>query len=799
MSGHKSLIIVLLALLLAVVMPQSSVRATGQVAGEGVGRDILRMAREKKTGRKETPPAKTVRETTAAATTKAVEDETAKTTTVAPTPPAAAQTLAVSGDELLNLLPVDCLACVRINNLDTTLGAVDQYITGISPFPVGLLAKAQLGGMLGNPTLEGVNSQGDFAVFATVLPGDNAGADMMPEVTVGMLIPVTGPEFSQRIPNSQLPGTNHALIIPASPESTDAVRKQLLTSSFAAGLSAATARQSKTTPVWGYVNIAKAVELFGPMAFDQLDQAKEMMAQAGAQPGVSEANTKMAVAYLDFIKQYAVQLDSLSLNITPEPDTLGLSLKLAARPNSELAGLLVKDPSMRPGYRLAGLLNSPAAVNFVAKTNKPLFTKLNTAMIDLFTQSMGDTLTPAQIRNWKTMMADIADNMGQEVAIAFSFAQAMPPFTIKEVIYAPDPKAALDQVNAGLQLANEMYKAMGLDATLATEPDQPYKGVQIHAIRFNMKAPPEASEEEKLMIESMFGSAGSAFNFKFAAAGSFMLVAGGPDADKDMRQLIDQALSGRVPSPTGDIRAAMAAIPNAASTDFVASVNVIRLLSGMGAMMSAMPIPGGQMMGRMFSQLDMPTESCIAIAGKVDNGAATLQIALPKQHLLEIAAIGAKLQETMTIQGGQPQTSSVSAEGSSDDLLIRPGIGVGGVEFGMTVDQMKDILGKPDVAATGISYMYKSLGIEIVAKDRQIISAISCGNPNNVDTAVVKALEKACKFKTAEGVGIGSTEARITDAFGPPTRRSGNRLLYKEKGMAFTLADDKVIGIWLQK
>jgi hypothetical protein len=95
--------------------------------------------------------------------------------------------------------------------------------------------------------------------------------------------------------------------------------------------------------------------------------------------------------------------------------------------------------------------------------------------------------------------------------------------------------------------------------------------------------------------------------------------------------------------------------------------------------------------------------------------------------------------------------------------------------------------------------MYKSLGIEIVARDRQIISAISCGNPNNVDTAVVKALEKACKFKTAEGIGIGSTEARITNAFGPPTRRSGNRLLYKDKGMAFTLADDKVIGIWLQK
>ncbi len=660
MPRHRSLMI---ALLLAVVMPLSSVLATAQVAGESVGRDIMRMAREKKTGRKETPPVKTVEETTAAAT-QAVEDETIKikTTAVVPTPPVAAITAAVSGDELLNVLPADCLACLRINSLDTTLGAVDQYLTGVlpQPIPVAMLAKMQLGQMLGDPTLEGINSQGDFAVFAMVLRGDNAGAGMMPEVVTGILIPVTGPEFSQRVAGSELPGTNYALIVPADPESTAAVRKQLLSSSFAAGLTAGTARESKTTPVWAYVNIAKAVELFGPMAFAQLDQAREMMAQASTQPGVSEANVKMAVAYFDFVKQYAVQLDSLSLNITPEPDTLELSVKLSAKPNSELAGLLVKDPSMKPGYQLAGFLNSPAAINFVAKTNKPLFTKLNTVFVDMFTQALGDTLTPDQIQNWKTMMADSADNMGQEVAISFSFAPAMPPIAIKEVIHMPDPKAALDQVNTGLQLANEMYKAMGLDATLATEPEELYKGVQIHALKFDMKAPPEAGEQEKQMFESMFSSG---FNFKFAAAGSFMLVAGGPDVDRDLRQLIDQALSGTVPSPTGDIRAAMAAIPNASSTDFVASVNVVRLVSGVGGMISAMPIPGFQMAGQMFGKLDIPTKSCIALAGKVDEGSATLQIAIPKQHLLEIVAIAAKLQENMASGATGPGMSMGPGEG----------------------------------------------------------------------------------------------------------------------------------------
>ena len=36
-------------------------------------------------------------------------------------------------------------------------------------------------------------------------------------------------------------------------------------------------------------------------------------------------------------------------------------------------------------------------------------------------------------------------------------------------------------------------------------------------------------------------------------------------------------------------------------------------------------------------------------------------------------------------------------EEPSENLLIRPGVGVGKIDFGMTVQQMKDILGKPDV------------------------------------------------------------------------------------------------------
>lgn len=147
----------------------------------------------------------------------------------------------------------------------------------------------------------------------------------------------------------------------------------------------------------------------------------------------------------------------------------------------------------------------------------------------------------------------------------------------------------------------------------------------------------------------------------------------------------------------------------------------------------------------------------------------------------------------------KPQEVARPPQTEPDDMLIKPGIGVGKVKFGMTVEQMKDVLGAPDVDATGISWMYQSLGIEVIAKDKQTISGISCGNPHNMATPVVKAMGKACKFKTAEGVGIGTKDYEVIDLLGEPTSRTEKRLLYKDKKMFVGLAEGEVIGIWLQK
>jgi len=73
-------------------------------------------------------------------------------------------------DAALRMIPADSLFCVRINNLDQTLVQVDQFLAGVSPINVGMMAKMQLGRVLRNPMLAGVKTDGTLAVFA-VPPG----------------------------------------------------------------------------------------------------------------------------------------------------------------------------------------------------------------------------------------------------------------------------------------------------------------------------------------------------------------------------------------------------------------------------------------------------------------------------------------------------------------------------------------------------------------------------------------------------------------------------------------------------
>ena len=100
--------------------------------------------------------------------------------------PAAKKTPSKKAEDVLNIIPADALFCTRINNLNQTTGALDQYLMGISPVPVSTsgLIKGQLGMMFGNFELKGFDTNGTFAVFATAETSEA-------EPTLYFLLPVT--------------------------------------------------------------------------------------------------------------------------------------------------------------------------------------------------------------------------------------------------------------------------------------------------------------------------------------------------------------------------------------------------------------------------------------------------------------------------------------------------------------------------------------------------------------------------------------------------------------------------------
>ncbi len=128
----------------------------------------------------------------------------------------------------------------------------------------------------------------------------------------------------------------------------------------------------------------------------------------------------------------------------------------------------------------------------------------------------------------------------------------------------------------------------------------------------------------------------------------------------------------------------------------------------------------------------------------------------------------------------------VSQQQDATAAAIQPGVGVGEVKFGMTLEDMKDVLGKPDIDATGISYVYADRGIEVVLRDDKVY-CIYCVDhiPNAPDV-------KACAYQTAQGIGIGSSESDIIAAYQEPSKRSPGALMYPQLGLRFVIENNQV-------
>ena len=101
--------------------------------------------------------------------------------------------------------------------------------------------------------------------------------------------------------------------------------------------------------------------------------------------------------------------------------------------------------------------------------------------------------------------------------------------------------------------------------------------------------------------------------------------------------------------PNAEIAAALTLLDNSQDADFVGTFNILRFLSMVSGFMPT-PMP--------FDQ--MPTTSNIAYAGRVGDGKLIVDVAVPKEHIMEIST-GMQM---MMMQQQQQQMQQMQQGGS---------------------------------------------------------------------------------------------------------------------------------------
>lgn len=576
--------------------------------------------------------------------------------------PAAAPTT----DAVLDSLPENCVVVIRVNNLNDAMTKLDAYLAGASPMPLSMMLNMQLVSITGDAMLNGIDKSGSFVLFAVP-----AGEE---EVKAGLLVPVTSfadlaknqniTKLDEKLSMLSAPDSNvgavvlapalggkYALAVHESEKDSMPLLQQAIENKTAKRLStrlnAVQSKEAVSVPAWAFVNLAAIYSQHGEEMLQGLEGAMTSMAADEKTAGMMQFATKM---YSEMFKTFAGDTDSLTLAIKPEAALLTVDTVLRAKDGSPFAQMLVADPAGTQGYKLAGYTDNSYAVNVLTKINQPFFTKLNESMLRIMETSAQDGYSPEEMQKMKGLMTKWMDLVGKEFAVSFSYGGGMPPVRFHEIVELKQGTSAAALMSEGLEMVNSMYKSMGMPFMLSYQPGtETYKQIAIDTIKI---APTEAAKTAPEFVEmsKMMGPEG--MSYYMAQKGSQLILAMGPKGVDEIKALIDQPADKAV---AGDMKTALDTLNGTGYTDMAASINIIRLMKGMGEMIQTM---GGEEQINPFKSLsgmNLQSQSCLVMGGKVADGQLGMRIALPKQHLLEIVTAAMQIQQQMLQQQQAPQ------------------------------------------------------------------------------------------------------------------------------------------------
>jgi hypothetical protein len=571
-----------------------------------------------------------------------------------------------ANNDLLKMIPAKTLFCVRVNNFDYTLNQIDQFLAGASPVPLGvsMLVRMQLANLLGSPQLTGLNTNGSFAVFGVTMPGQTTQAGSIPDIFVGVLAPVT--DYKQFIEGNTnctegddkgiskitmngapvmlaAKAGNYALMSWANDYDKLVTMAKAISAAGPAGLSgilnAADAKQAETEPIWVYGNVQQVSETFGTLISAKIEEIKTMMKsmnadQAGASPASIQNIMNMYSIILEVLMK---EIQSVSIAINPKSDVLNITKTISAVPGTDMAKMFTADGSSQRDNTLLTYLDDGAMANFGATINTPFWKMLNVRSIDLFASMCGGSMSAENIKEFKTLATEIIDSVeGPMVYSVSNDSKNKPPFALKYVIAVKDEtkfnqliEKAMDMINSSGIM--DFYKSFGLETSFSMKNDvDNYKDVSINSAKLTMKAT-DANSPQGQMITSMYGEG---FDYRWGMADGLFVCAVSGDVNSTIRELIDKAKDDSPKQIGSEMKTALSLLPGANKADFIVTFNVLRLFK-MVTTMIPIPIP----------PIDIQTNSNIVIAGSSAGGRMIVNIAVPKQHLIEIVSAFMMMQQ----------------------------------------------------------------------------------------------------------------------------------------------------------
>jgi len=570
-----------------------------------------------------------------------------------------------ANNDLLNMIPEKSLFCVRVNNFDYTLNLTDLFLAGVSPMPMGvsMLVRMQLANLLGSPQLTGLNTNGNFAVFGVTMPGETAQANAIPNIFVGILAPVT--DYKQFIEGNtncsqadekgiskitmngapvamSAKAGNYALLSWANDYDklvTMAKEISSKTEGISSILDTSETKMAQSEPVWAYGNVQQVSETFGTLISAKIEEiktiAKSMQAgQPGASPESIQNIMNMYSGILDVLMK---ETKSVSIGISPKPDTLNITETITAIPGTDMAKMLTADTSSQRENTLLMYLQDGAVANFGATINTPFWKMLNVKGIDFLVAMGGKSMSEKDIAEFKTLATDITGCI--EGALAYSITNNVgkkQPFALKYLVAVKDEKKFNQIIEKAMDIMNssgimDFYKSVGIETSFSMEKDvDNYKGVSISSAKLSLKAT-DAMTPQSQMITSMYGEG---FDYRWGMIDGLFACAVSGNVDSTIRELIDEVKSGSPKQVGAEMKSALSLLPGGNKADFVLTFNVLRFFN-MVTSMIPIPIP----------PMNAQTKSNIVIAGNASDNRMVVNIAVPKQHLTEIMAAFMAMQQ----------------------------------------------------------------------------------------------------------------------------------------------------------